>query len=140
VCKCDGGEAPSQWKRKEGFDAQIKREDGGDSIRTAFEGVYSHSLVLCELLYHAFVHVRNDGYLATLLNADRALQRLVCSFSTGYIIISILLGALVGFALFTRDTLINRQQNNRRPSSAFRAGKCANLCSNDVDEQEKICC
>ncbi|PMD20346.1 Ctr-domain-containing protein [Hyaloscypha hepaticicola] len=48
---------------------------------------------------------------------------LLFMYSNGYIIISILVGALVGFALFTRDTL------NYRPNHI-----------NDIEEQEKICC
>ncbi|KAE9379417.1 Ctr-domain-containing protein [Stipitochalara longipes BDJ] len=47
---------------------------------------------------------------------------LLFMYSNGYIIISILLGTLVGFVLFTRDMFNSRQS-------------CIKL-----DEQEKICC
>ncbi|KAL2068822.1 hypothetical protein VTL71DRAFT_15160 [Oculimacula yallundae] len=47
---------------------------------------------------------------------------LLFMYSNGYIIISILVGALVGFALFTRDTLYSSQDTNNN------------------DEMEKSCC
>ncbi|KAH7409284.1 Ctr copper transporter family-domain-containing protein [Cadophora sp. MPI-SDFR-AT-0126] len=71
-------------------------------------------VVVLEQLLRGLVHVVQFSVSYCIM--------LLFMYSNGYIIISILVGALVGFALFTRDTLYASQGTNK------------------VDEMEKTCC
>jgi len=71
-------------------------------------------VVVLEQLLRGLIHVVQFSVSYCIM--------LLFMYSNGYIIISILVGALVGFALFTRDTLYSSQDTNK------------------FDEMEKTCC
>ncbi|CZT02736.1 hypothetical protein WAI453_002190 [Rhynchosporium graminicola] len=62
------------------------------------------ALVISEQLMRGLIHVLQFSVSYCIM--------LLFMYSNGYIIISILLGALVGFALFTRDTSYSFQDTN----------------------------
>ncbi|KAH8778235.1 Ctr copper transporter family-domain-containing protein [Hyaloscypha sp. PMI_1271] len=89
--------------------------NGGSGRESLMSKLKARTPVVLEQLLRGFIH--------TVQFAVSYCIMLLFMYSNGYIIISILLGSLVGFALFTKDTL-NYQQNQII----------------DIEEQEKSCC